>query len=137
MKDILSYIIKSIRGNRRNVESRQTTPGELRKWDIFMLDLKAATFSLALGVGLFIALTSASSSEPWSQEREDEEFEEFGIRPLENQVPIIPIEPVKIVPILDTITSYDSLGNVTYIIGPKSQIDSLIITTINDTTKAE
>ena len=80
MKEIISYILKSI--NIYRTGANQATPSEIRSWEVFVLDLKAALFALVIGAGLFFTVAGSNSSEKWSQEREDEEWEEFKLLPL-------------------------------------------------------
>ena len=80
MRRIFSYLSKSI--NRYKVSSGLVEPSKIRKREIFILDLKSAVFSLVICGGLFFTIAGSNSTEKWSQEREDDEWEEFKIRPI-------------------------------------------------------
>lgn len=126
MKHVIGYMIKTLRGR------EQPSPSEIRHWDIFMLDVRAATGALIIAAGLFFTLTAGFSSEPWSQEREDEEWAEFKIRPLDKNVAWI--ESVKVEQKMDTLVTYDSLGNALYTLVNQDSLDSIIK---NDTLKGQ
>lgn len=113
MKHVIWYMIKTLRGR------EQPSPSEIRHWDIFMLDVRAATGALIIAVVLFFAITTGLQSEPWSQEREDEEWAEFEIRPLDKNSTAT--EKAKPEPTMDTLVN-------------KSQVDSIIK---NDTIKGQ
>jgi hypothetical protein len=77
MRKIISHII-----SRYRFGLGQFDPSKIRKREIFILDIKAAVFSLLVCSGLFFTIVGSESTEKWSQKREDEEWREFKIKPI-------------------------------------------------------